>query len=424
MKIIFPLFLFFFLCPGLAIGQVDLTKGLIGCYPFSGNANDLSPSQNHGKVMGAILTEDRFGKQNSAYYFDGVDDFIEVDSKTLRLNTFSYSMWVSPANLPGNSQAFFLFSVGSDFGDQHILLGNQYTNGRHNSFAHGSYQGVSQNVRCSDDLAVEKNKWYHLTLCKDITTYYFYVNGRLICTNPVKVQSAFYGTTIIRAMIGARNNYGQKSNARIDDIHLYNRALNEQEILELFKGSTTTNEIELTINNPSPCGGEIISTSVNIGSNSTIKWIVDPAFIQSRSANTLILSFPEKKADYEVLIKAEVVPDSTVCFPEKPQSISKTITIKYCPPSPVPESIKLLMPSAFTPNNDGYNDELVILNWESIKDFDIYIYDRWGEVIFHSKGYDRPWDGTYQEKTVPSGIYLFKIFSQKKQINSGTVTIL
>lgn len=424
MKIVFPLFLFLFLFSNLVVGQVDLTKGLTGCYPFSGNANDLSPSQNHGQVTGAILTEDRFGKPNSAYYFDGVDDFIEIDSKILQLNTFSYSMWVSPASLPRNSEAFFLFSLGSDFGDQHILLGNQYISGRHNSFAHGSYQGVSQNVRCSDDLAIETNKWYHLTLCKDPTTYYLYVNGRLVCINPVNGQSAFYGTTTIRAMIGARNNYGQESNAKIDDVHLYNRALNEQEVLELFKGSTATSDVQLTISNPNPCAGEIISASANIGPNSTVKWTVDPAFIQSRSANALTLSFPEKKADHEVLIKAEIVPDSTVCFPEKPQTVSKIITIRYCPPLPGSESIKLFIPSAFTPNNDGYNDNLVILNWDSIQDFEMYIYNRWGEVIFHSKGYDIPWDGTYQEKVVPSGIYLFKIFSQKKQINSGTVTIL
>ena len=142
-----------------ALGQVDLNKGLIGCYPFRGNARDLSPSQNHGKVTGATLTEDRFGQKNNAYYFDGQDDFIEIDAKILLLNTFSYSMWVSPENLPGSADNFTFFSVGSQSGDQHIFLADQYTSGIVNSFSHSSYQGLNQNVVCNYPKPPELKKW-------------------------------------------------------------------------------------------------------------------------------------------------------------------------------------------------------------------------------------------------------------------------
>ncbi|MPR35577.1 LamG-like jellyroll fold domain-containing protein [Salmonirosea aquatica] len=424
MKSVFYSLLFLFFCPDPTNAQVDLNKGLIGCYPFAGNANDLSPSQNHGKVTGAVLTEDRFGAKNSAYYFDGVDDFIEINSKILLLNTFSYSLWVSPESLPAIGIAFFLISVGSDYGDQHILLGNQYTNGYHNAFSHGSYQGVAQNVRCTNDQVPQTQRWYHLVLTKDDDNYYMYLDGKLICSNPVIGKKAFYGTTTPKAIIGARNNYGQASNAKIDDVHLYDRALSESEVLELFKGNTPTNPVELTISNSNPCAGETIVASANIGTNAILKWRVDSAFIQSESARSVTVSLPDQTTDYEISIKADIIPDSTVCFPEKPQSISKTILIKYCPPPPTTEPTKLLIPSAFTPNDDGHNDELKIYNWEAINGFEIYIYDRWGEVIFYSKGYEKPWNGRYKEKAVPSGIYLIKVFSNKKQINSATVTII
>ena len=54
------------------------TEGLVGWYPFDGNADDESGNENHGVVNGAMLTEDRFGQENVAYSFDGINDYIEV----------------------------------------------------------------------------------------------------------------------------------------------------------------------------------------------------------------------------------------------------------------------------------------------------------------------------------------------------------
>jgi hypothetical protein len=49
------------------------TNGLVGYWPFNGNANDISGNGNNGTVNGATLTTDRFGNTNSAYSFDGND---------------------------------------------------------------------------------------------------------------------------------------------------------------------------------------------------------------------------------------------------------------------------------------------------------------------------------------------------------------
>ena len=45
------------------------TNGLVGWWPFNGNANDESGNENHGTVNGATLTADRNGTANSAYSF-------------------------------------------------------------------------------------------------------------------------------------------------------------------------------------------------------------------------------------------------------------------------------------------------------------------------------------------------------------------
>ena len=54
------------------------TNGLVGWWPFDGDANDYSGNGNNGIVHGATLTTDRFGNARSAYDFDGLDDWIEV----------------------------------------------------------------------------------------------------------------------------------------------------------------------------------------------------------------------------------------------------------------------------------------------------------------------------------------------------------
>ena len=51
--------------------------GLVGWWPFNGNANDESGRGDHGKVNNCKLVKDRFGKENSAYYFDKNYSYIE-----------------------------------------------------------------------------------------------------------------------------------------------------------------------------------------------------------------------------------------------------------------------------------------------------------------------------------------------------------
>lgn len=58
---------------------IDIESGLLAYYSFSGNADDESDNENHVfDIVGAVLTEDRNANANSAYYFDGIDDEMEI----------------------------------------------------------------------------------------------------------------------------------------------------------------------------------------------------------------------------------------------------------------------------------------------------------------------------------------------------------
>ena len=54
-------------------------NGLVGWWPFNGNANDESGNGRNGIINGGVITSiDRFGQNNSSYEFNGNDGFIEI----------------------------------------------------------------------------------------------------------------------------------------------------------------------------------------------------------------------------------------------------------------------------------------------------------------------------------------------------------
>src|SRR5258706_16077985 len=71
------LFLFLFFSNSL-LAQVNLNQGLVAYYPFTGNANDASGNNNNPVFNNAALTTDRFGNSNSAYSFNGIDNYIRI----------------------------------------------------------------------------------------------------------------------------------------------------------------------------------------------------------------------------------------------------------------------------------------------------------------------------------------------------------
>ncbi|MBU6325770.1 MAG: gliding motility-associated C-terminal domain-containing protein, partial [Bacteroidetes bacterium] len=81
----------------------------------------------------------------------------------------------------------------------------------------------------------------------------------------------------------------------------------------------------------------------------------------------------------------------------------------------VPNS-RMFVPNAFTPNGDGMNDQfyasslfIVKEQLNPAKQFQMRIYSRWGELLFEGSRPDDAWDGTYQGKPCPEGVYVFQI---------------
>jgi len=72
------------------------------------------------------------------------------------------------------------------------------------------------------------------------------------------------------------------------------------------------------------------------------------------------------------------------------------------------DRITLYVPSCFTPNGDNRNDYFFVAG-QNITDFEFYLYNRWGELIYKSYSMNDKWDGKYKGEIVPEGVYTWVI---------------
>ena len=88
----------------------------------------------------------------------------------------------------------------------------------------------------------------------------------------------------------------------------------------------------------------------------------------------------------------------------------------------------LFIPSAFTPNSDGLNDIFKAKSHCSFSDFDLQIFNRWGDKVFESRNSNTGWDGTYLGSKMLSGVYVYVITyataSHISKTAKGTVTLI
>ena len=73
----------------------------------------------------------------------------------------------------------------------------------------------------------------------------------------------------------------------------------------------------------------------------------------------------------------------------------------------------IYLPSAFTPNGDGLNDVFMAFGID-LKEFQLVIYNRWGERIFQTQDITSGWDGTYRGAPSPLGLYVWELEASDK----------
>jgi hypothetical protein len=264
------------------IGQVNLQQGLVAYYPFNGNANDESGKENDGTVYGAALTTDRFGNQNSAYSFDGFDDFIKVsESTTLNpgLGSFSYSIWFK-SNKYSNNIGYLIGKYdmngtinlwqNTTWGLQ--LLFDEYNssnNGIIGYFRDGISPQTSMETILSNTSNLNLNNWNFLSAIRDKSNgkIYYYLNGSLnVEINDISSEIFAYSDLIM----GTHGNWGQYYDGQIDDIRIYNRALNQDEVNALYNEGIYPGEITITQVSQHSDGSGLVDVFFNLSGTANL----------------------------------------------------------------------------------------------------------------------------------------------------------
>ncbi|TNF50361.1 MAG: gliding motility-associated C-terminal domain-containing protein [Bacteroidetes bacterium] len=92
--------------------------------------------------------------------------------------------------------------------------------------------------------------------------------------------------------------------------------------------------------------------------------------------------------------------------------------------------VLIYVPNAFTPDADEFNQTWnVYAEGVDLHDFELNVYNRWGELIWQSKDIRTGWDGTYNGSIVQSGMYVWKmqystLYNAEKQVKTGHVTLI
>ncbi len=83
------------------------------------------------------------------------------------------------------------------------------------------------------------------------------------------------------------------------------------------------------------------------------------------------------------------------------------------------------IPNAFSPNGDGINDTWNIQYIESYPGATVEVFNRYGQSVFSTTGYSKPWDGTNMGKPLPVGVYYYLINPKSgRKPYAGSITIL
>jgi hypothetical protein len=243
------------------------TNGLVGWWPFNGNANDESGNGNDGVVNGASMTSDRFENPDKSFNFDGIDDIINLpinSGQVANSTQFSIQFWIIPDSIVNTPQTVFA-NWHSTPNSPNGTPVSFYTGFYDNNSGYNIFTGYANSLGVGSDLNINYSNWNHIIITYDGSQSLaenrqkVYYNGYLqgnnfncqFCSSniPQITGSVYNHTTIGARYTGAQNNLIEKFKGKIDDIAIWNRALTQQEISALYTASSTNNATSNTTAN-------------------------------------------------------------------------------------------------------------------------------------------------------------------------------
>ena len=203
----------------------NISNGLVAFYRFNGNANDNTSNAHHGTVSGATLTSGKDNVSNTAYSFDGTNDYIEYPIGLLSgAGEFSISLWINTSS--STESRIIQQRDANGYNGQYML--DLTSNGKLKvlTYKYGYKWGGTTNSTIND------SNWHHVCFVQKDNGGTLYLDGSLKFTDNSsgKVELLFSTKTYVG---GDKRNNNRFFNGKVDELRIYNRALTSTEISSL-----------------------------------------------------------------------------------------------------------------------------------------------------------------------------------------------
>jgi hypothetical protein len=229
---------------------VNMT-GNIGLWHFNGNWLDSSGNGNNGSAAGNATPSSSAKIGSNGAFFDGSGDYVTIpDSPLLRpTNTLTISAWSRLSGSQVNNG--FVGKRYADLSDPYnsYLLGS---NGFTYVFCISNGTGGSQS--CINTSALLDNTWYHVAGVYDGATMKLYINGVL---NASGNKTGNIGYSALPLTIGAARTSGDYYKGWLDEVAIFNRALQEQEIQNMYSRTKSNVKFQIRSCDDPVCNDEI-----------------------------------------------------------------------------------------------------------------------------------------------------------------------
>lgn len=217
-----------------------LSKGLVAHYPLDGNPKDESGYGNDATAYGSVPVADRFSANSSAMYFDGASAYLQATHKDY-LNTLpvTVSCWFRDQGSPSNEVGLVgKYQAAYWNGYQMVIQGDGslwpwYVLNRGNDVI-GNYEiGNDANPPFKSG-NVKNGNWHHAVFSVDESGGNLYIDGIKVATKAWRGTPGLVTSSLpltIGRYAGKGSGYFK---GEIDDVRIYNRALNAAEVSQLY----------------------------------------------------------------------------------------------------------------------------------------------------------------------------------------------